>query len=116
MQRDACCTECGVVFHDLELSSHFLDLLVYVQDRNGDSRDFNTTNSRITRVAKRTWAVGALVGTMSGAIGVAVGTLIGGTVPFDVTLEGAAVAFIAFVMGAELVFGIPDSGDFVVVG
>ena len=43
------------------------------------------------------------------------GTLVGGTVPFDVALEGAAVAFVAFVVGARLMFGIPDSGGFVVV-
>ena len=52
---------------------------------------------------------------MSGAVDVAMGTLVSGAVPFDVALEGAAVAFVSFVMGAGLVFGIPDSGDFVVM-
>ena len=82
---------------------------------NGDSRDFNTTNSRITRVAKRTWAVGALVGTVSWAVDVAMGTLVSGAVPFDVALKGAAVAFVAFVVGTGLVLRIPNAGGFVVM-
>ena len=44
------------------------------------------------------------------------GTFISGAVPFDMTLEGAAVAFVAFVVGAGLMFRIPDAGNFVVMG
>ena len=60
--------------------------------------------------------VGAFVGTVSWAVDVAVGTFVRGAVPFDMALEGAAMAFVAFVVGAGLVFRIPDTGDFVVVG
>ena len=103
------------MFHDLELPLYFLNLLVYIQDRNWDSRDFNTTNSRIMRVTKRAWVVGTFFGTMSWGVCVAMGALVRGTIPFDVALEGAAMAFVSFVMGMGLVLGVPNACDFVVV-
>ena len=66
MEGDIGCAKHCVMRHDFKLTFDFHSFHIHLKDQKRRSRDFSTTNLRITRVAKRTWVVLAFLRAVTG--------------------------------------------------